>query len=270
MPPIKQRDWYDTPLYYDIIFDDGTRQEADFLEAAFSKHGDGNGRRLLEPACGSGRLALEMAQRGWQVSGFDGNPNMIAFARERIDAAGCKARLWEDWMQTFDLPKGVKSGFDMAHCLVSTFKYLPTEEDAAGCLRRVAAALRPGGLFFLGLHLTDYNREVPEHERWEACRGEVKVVCNTRTWPADRKMRKEELRTRLKITDGGRQHMQETRWQFRTYDASQLKRLLDKVPDFELMECYDFTYNVNEPRLFDDRYADILLVLANRPKSRPR
>ena len=112
--PTEQRDWYDTPLYYDIVFDDGTRQEADFLEGAFARYA-GKGRRLLEPACGSGRLALEMARRGWEVSGFDGNAHMIAFAKERMASAGLKARLWEDWMQSFTLPKGVKAGFDMAH-----------------------------------------------------------------------------------------------------------------------------------------------------------
>ncbi|MEZ5387425.1 MAG: class I SAM-dependent methyltransferase [Prosthecobacter sp.] len=262
MPSTEQRDWYDTPLYYDIIFDDGTRHEADFLEAAFLKHGDGGkGRRVLEPACGSGRLVLEMARRGWSVGGFDGNANMIAFAENRLADAGLKARLWADWMQDFTLPKGVKSGFDMAHCLVSTFKYLASEKDAAECLRRVAAALRPGGLFFLGLHLTNYDRSVPEHERWVATRGEVKVVCNTRTWPADRGKRVEQLRTRLQITDAGRRHLQETRWQFRTYDAAQLKAILRKVPAFELVECYDFHYELHEPRVFDDRYADVLLVL---------
>jgi SAM-dependent methyltransferase len=130
--PTEQRDWYDTPLYYDIVFDDGTRQEADFLEAAFAKYArPARSRRLLEPACGSGRLALEMARRGWNVNGFDGNAHMIAFAKERLAAAGLKAWLWEDWMQSFTLPKSVRGGFDLAHCLVSTFKYLRTEKDAA-------------------------------------------------------------------------------------------------------------------------------------------
>ena len=260
--PTEQRDWYDTPLYYDIVFDDGTRQEADFLEAAFAKHArPARGRRLFEPACGSGRLAMEMARRGWNVKGFDGNAYMIAFAKERLAAAGLKARLWEDWMQSFTLPKSVKGGFDLAHCLVSTFKYLQTEKDAAECLRRIAAALRPGGLFFLGLHLTDYEAGKEEHERWVARRGPVEVVCNTHTWPADPKKRLEDLRTRLKITDAGRTHLQETRWQFRTYNAAQLKTLLRKVPELEFAECYDFTYDITEPRRFDDSYADVLLVL---------
>ena len=263
--PTEQRDWYDTPLYYDIVFDDGTLKEADFLEEAYAKYATpAKGHRLLEPACGSGRLALELASRGWEVSGFDGNAHMIAFAQQRLEKAGVKARLWEDWMQSFTLPKGVKGGFDMAHCLVSTFKYLLKEKDAAECLRRVAATLRPGGVFFLGLHLTDYDREEDEHERWVAKRGSIEVVCNTHTWPADRKTRLEQLRTRLKITDSGRTHTQETRWQFRTYSAAQMKALLRKAPELEYLECYDFTYDLTEPRKFDDSYADVLLVLRKR------
>lgn len=261
--PTEQRDWYDTPLYYDIVFDDGTVKEADFLEGAFMRYA-GKGKRLLEPACGSGRLALEMARRGWQVSGFDGNAHMIAFAKERMASAGLKARLWEDWMQSFELPKSVKGSFDMAHCLVSTFKYLHTEKDAAECLRRVAASLRTGGIFFLGLHLTDYEAGKEEHERWVARRGSIEVICNTHTWPADRAKRLEALRTRLQITDSGRKHLQETHWQFRTYNAAQLKSLLRKVPELEFVECYDFTYDLEDPRKLDDSYADVLLVLRKR------
>ena len=265
MPSTEHRDWYDTPLYYDIIFDESTVAEADFLEQAVARHGQCGGRRLLEPACGSGRMALEMARRGWKVSGFDGNPRMLTFARERLKSAGLRARLWQDWMQSFELPKGVKEGFDVAHCLVSTFKYLLSEKDAAECLRRVAAALRPGGLCFLGLHLTDYDRTSPEHERWVASRDGVRVVCNTHTWPPDRRTRLENLRTRLQITDAARTHLQETRWQFRTYNAAQLRSLLRKVPGLEILACHDFTYDLTAPRRFDDSYADVLLVLKKSP-----
>lgn len=261
----EQRDWYDTPLYYDIVFDDGTQQEADFLEEAFKLHAKpARGKRVLEPACGSGRLALELAKRGWQVAGFDGNAHMVAFAKERAAQAGLKARLWEDWMQSFTLPRGVRGDFDLAHCLVSTFKYLHSEKDAVACLERVAEALRPGGVFFLGIHLSSYEADREEHERWIARRGAIQVVCNTHTWPADKKTRLERLRTRLDITDSGRRHVQETHWQFRTYNARQVKAMLRKVPSFELVECYDFTYDLSEPRKLDDSYADLLLVLRKK------
>ena len=171
-------------------------------------------------------------------------------------------------MQSFTLPSGQKPvAYDLAHCLVSTFKYLLTEAHAVAHLRRVAACVKPGAVYVLGIHLTDYSRVTPEHERWVGERRGTQVVCNTRSWPADAKTRLEDIRTRLKITDEGegRSYVQETRWQFRTYDAAQARSLLKKVPELELAACYDFTYDMDAPRELDDSYSDIVLVLRRRP-----
>lgn len=260
----EKRDWYDTPLYYDIIYDADTRKEADLLEHVFAKHATaGKTRRVLEPACGSGRLAIEMAKRGWSVSGFDGSAKMLGFARERLAKLKLKARLWEDWMQSFEVPEVAR--YDLAHCLINTFRYLLSEQDARSFFQRVTAALRPGGLFVVGLHLTDYDRTTCEHERWVMDRKGVHVVCNTRTWPADRRTRIEKLRTRLAITHKGRTHRQETVWEYRTYDAAQLKRLLKTAaPELEVVECFDFTYDPATSRELDDEYADLVLVLRKK------
>lgn len=259
--PTEARDWYDTPLYYDIIFDADTAREGAFLEAVRARHGETRGKQVLEPACGSGRLVSEMARRGWKVSGFDGGERMLEFARQRLQAQGLKARLWHDWMQSFTIGGKADGAFDLAHCLVSTFKYLLTEADAVAHLRRVAASLKPGGLYVLGIHLSDYGRTEPEHERWVGERDGIHVVCNTRSWPADRATRLEAMRTRLKITHEGRTHTQETRWQFRTYNAAQARALLKKAPDLKLLACYDFTYDIEAPRELDDSYSDVILVL---------
>jgi SAM-dependent methyltransferase len=260
----EERDWYDTPLYYDIIYDADTRKEADLLEHVFRKFATaGKTRRVLEPACGSGRLVIEMARRGWSASGFDGSAKMLGFAKERLTKAGLKARLWEDWMQSFEVPAG--ASYDLAHCFINTFRYLLTEKDARAFFQRVTAALRPGGVFVLGLHLTDYDRESCEHERWVMDRKGVHVVCNTRTWPADRRTRIEKLRTRLVITHKGRTHRQETVWQYRTYDVAQLKRLLKAAaPELEVMECHDFTYDPKSPRGLDHEFADVVLALRKK------
>lgn len=259
----EQRDWYDTPLYYDIIFDADTPKEGAFLEALHERFGrSGKSRQLLEPACGSGRLVSEMTRRGWKVSGFDGNARMLDFAKERLKQQGLKARIWEDWMQSFELPS--VQAFDLAHCLVSTFKYLLKEKDAVACLQRVATALKPGAIFVLGVHLTDYSTIKEEHERWVAERDGIKVTCNTHTWPANPKKRLEDLRTRLTIHDSGRRHVQETCWQFRTYNADQMRALLRKAQAFELVGCYDFTYDITTPRELDDSYSDVVLVLKKK------
>ncbi len=256
-------DWYDTPLYYDIIFDEDTAKEADFLEAVHRRHARTRGRSVLELACGSGRLVRELAARGWRSDGFDLNAAMLAFARDRISAAGLTARLWQDRMEAFHPPG--KTRYDLVHCLVSTFKYLLSEDDALACLERVAASLKPGGLFVVGLHLTAPGSTKPTHERWTASRDGVAVVCNTRTWPPRPGTRLEPMRSRLRIAlPSGEIREQETLWEVRSYTVPQLKRLLRKCRDLEVVACHDFRHDAEETRYFDDEYADLVLVLRRR------
>ncbi|MCB1205112.1 MAG: class I SAM-dependent methyltransferase [Verrucomicrobiae bacterium] len=258
-----QIDWYDTPLYYDIIFDEDTGREADFLEAVFARHGRTRGRAVLEPACGSGRLVREMAARGWTTDGFDLNPAMLEFARRRLEADGLSANLWSDRMECFRT-KG-RRRYDLVHCLVSTFKYLLSEEDALGCLKGTALALKPGGLFVLGLHLTDPACKRPSHERWTARRDGIEVTCNTRTWPPLPRTRLEPMRSRLRVSlPDGSLREQETKWEVRSYTASQLRKLLRKCDDFEVLACHDFRHDPAEIRSFDDEYSDLTLVLGRK------
>jgi SAM-dependent methyltransferase len=262
MPAPEQIDWYETPLFYDIIFDEDTDAEASFLEAMHRRHGRcvRNDPSVLELACGSGRLVREFAARGWSAAGFDANPAMLRFATERLAADGFRAHLWNDRMEHFAVPRNRR--FDLAHCLVSTFKYLRTEEEALSCLRRVADVLRPGGLFILGVHLTAPGSSRPTHERWVATRDGIEVVCNTRTWPPDARRRSEAMRSRMRITlPDGMVRTQETKWEVRTYTAAQLRALVAKVKNLVLVACHDFRHDPEEHRNLDDSYADAVLVL---------
>ena len=222
-------DWYDDPRWYDAIFDVGTDQEADFLEAVFEQHGTvrPRGRRkVLEPACGSGRLVREMARRGWDVTGFDASRPMLDFAEQRLAGDGLQARLKVARMEDF----GGLRGFHLAHCLVSTFKYLLTEDHARGHLESVARALTRGGIYVLGFHLSDYHSTALDRERWTARVDDADVVCTIQGWPPDRRRRLEKVRSRLRVTQDGVERRTETHWDFRTYDAAQTRRLLRSVP----------------------------------------
>lgn len=253
-------DWYSTPLYYDIIFDADTKKEATFLEDVYRIYGRVKGKpvpQVLEPACGSARLMLELAKRGWQTFGFDLSPEMIDFSKKRMKKHA--PQLWVDRMESFQVPGKVK--FPLAHTLVSTFKYLLTEAEAEAHLQRVAESLLPGGIYVLGVHLTDYAQTTSDHERWIGERGGVEVVCNIHSWPADKKTRLEKVRSRLRITKGGETKQQETVWHFRTYDAAQLRALLKKIPSLELVACYDFTHTLENQRELDDSYSDCVTIL---------
>ena len=257
-------DWYETPLYYDIIFEEDTTKEGDFIEEALRRFGrirkHAGKPRLLEPACGSGRLVAEMARRGYAVTGFDRLAVMLDFARRRLAAQKLDATLTLGELDDFKFP----GRFDVAHCLVSTFKYLATGQAARAHLDCVARALQPDGIYLLGFHLSDYRWPFCQHERWVNERDGVRVVCNIRSWPPDPVKRREQVRSRLRIEEGGRVKLAETNWWFRTYDARQAKRLLATVPQFEHVATYDFCYDWTRPRDLDMKYLDTLLVLRRR------
>lgn len=269
----EQLDWYDAPQYYDAIFDTDTAQEADFIEGALARHaafeprsaprkvGGRSAVRCLEPACGSGRLMVALANRGWRCAGFDLSAPMLEFARMRMDSEGLEGRLFQASMQDFELPKREQGRYHVAHCLVSTFKYLLTEQDAVAHLQRVASALLPGGLYVLGFHLSDYGDRAPSRERWTAKLGRESVTCNIAGWPADPKTRRERVRSRLIVKGPESERRLETNWEFRTYDAGQVRRMLRAVPEFELVELYDFTYDFQAVHELEDDQLDSLFVL---------
>jgi SAM-dependent methyltransferase len=260
-------DWYSTPLYYDLVFAEDTQKECDFLEEALRRFGrvarHRGPKRVLEPACGSGRLVEAMTRRGFDVTGFDASEEMVAFTKRRLATARPRplaARVELGRMESFRY----REKFDLAHCFVSTFKYLRTERAARSHLRCVARTLRPGGLYVLGFHLSDYASNAGDDEHWVARRGGVHVVCDIRSWPPERELRRERVRCRLVVDDRGRAVRNETHWWFRTYDAAPVRALLRAVPEFEHVATRDFWYDWSQPRELDDTQLDTVLVLRRR------
>ena len=257
---LNEEDWYNMPLYYDIIFDQETSREAEFLEQMVSLHatrGEPGGLDILEPACGSGRLMELLSGMGHRVTGFDISSAMIEFAKDRLLSAGHEARLYKMGMEGFQIP----GKFDMAYCLVSTFKYLLNEEDASSHLRNVAAHLRRGGIYVLGFHLSVYSKRDRQREHWVGSRAGTRVDCTIDSDPPDNESRLENIQSTLKIKGQKGKKTVNTKWKFRTYDASQVRSLLKAIPEFKLVQCYDFCYDVNEPRELESPWEDVVLIL---------
>ncbi len=252
-------DWYDHPEYYEAIFGTDTERELDFLLEVNRRYGTG-GKRLLEPACGAGRLVAAAARRGYHITGYDISEQMLAHARERLTPAWRRrARLYASRMEDFFRPE-LEGQVDLAFNLVSTFRYLDSEPAALAHLVATRRLLKPEGLYVLGFHLTDYARDKAEHERWVERLGRDTVVCNTHEGVPDRHLRRSSMRNRLRITGPGKDLLIETHWFFRTYDMAQIRRLLRRA-GLETVVLYDFDYQVDSPRQRGQQRLDTLLVL---------
>lgn len=140
------RDCYDVPGYWDLAFSDETLPEADFLQAVATRFSPRPVRSVLELGCGGGRQTLEMSKRGYSVTAIDLNPSCVTWTQHRLERHRLSANVQCGDMAEFQLSKP----FDLAHCLVNTFRHLTSEQSARRHLQCVAAALKPGGLYVLG------------------------------------------------------------------------------------------------------------------------
>ena len=109
------------------------------------------GSRVLELACGSGRVLVPLARAGCQVIGLDVSTPMLTLARDKLTAAGpdvaARARLVQGDMRSF----AIEGRFDLAVIATRSFAYLTNRADQLKVLANVAAHLRPGGRLALDL-----------------------------------------------------------------------------------------------------------------------
>ena len=110
-PALLEASWYDYPRYYDIAFRSETRPEADFIEAACRKYCPFPARRLLEPACGTGRLLTALAGRGYRMTGVDLSRPSLEFLRKRLARRGLRGRVMEADMADFRFPRPVDAAY---------------------------------------------------------------------------------------------------------------------------------------------------------------
>ncbi len=251
---------YDFPTYYDLVFGSDTAAEMRFLNKCFGRFVDGPVRRVFEPACGTGRLIYRMGRQGLEVGGIDLNEKAIAYCNKRLKRLGLKGRAQVGDMSDFS----VRRPFDAAFNTINSFRHLLTEEMAVGHLESMARVVRPGGIYALGLHLTPTRGEATDEEGWSARRGQLSI--NTYMWPVEKNPRKrlERFGIRFDVYRPTSTMRIEDVLELRSYTSKQFERLLSAVSSWEVMEFYDFGYEVEHPIQLGATTEDVVAILKRR------
>ena len=105
------------------------------------------GGAVLDLCCGPGRHAVELARRGFSVTGVDRSPFLLERARERADAAAVAVEWVRDDMREFQRP----ASFDLACNLFTSFGYFERDEDNLRVLRNLRESLRGGGTLVMDM-----------------------------------------------------------------------------------------------------------------------
>ena len=131
--------------------------------------GDGTGGRALDVACGPGRNAVFLAERGYEVDALDQSEVGLRLARERAEARGVADRLnlLRADATAFDYPT---DRYDVV--TVSFFRTLDRLND-------LKAALVPDGLLFYQHHLRSTRPAAagPSSDRYRFRSNELLHAC---------------------------------------------------------------------------------------------
>jgi ubiquinone/menaquinone biosynthesis C-methylase UbiE len=143
------------------------------------------GRRALDLACGTGTLALLLADDGWEVIGLDRSVAMLDQARAKAENMTTRGhvsfvqgdmralptnderpmtkdqRLYTDTLSSFVLRP---SSINLVTCVYDSLNYLLHEHELAACFEGLARVLAPGGLLVADMN----TRYFLEHD-WGTC-----------------------------------------------------------------------------------------------------
>jgi SAM-dependent methyltransferase len=222
-------DWWRTwfgPVYldlYDPVLQDRTPGEVDAIERLLEIRPP---LRILDLACGQGRHSIDLARRGYQVTGLDHSPYLLDVAAQRAAAAGVTVRWVEGDMRQ---PVPVPGDYDVAVNLFTSFGYFDDDADDLMVLRAVAGVLRPGGRFLLEVLNGEWIMHTFAEREWIPF-GEATVLEQRRL---DRDRRRMEV-DRTIVRDG---HEEKTSHMLRLYSGRELV-VLAKRAGFDVVQLY--------------------------------
>ncbi len=111
-------------------------------------------KSALDLACGTGSVALILAQMGYRVIGVDLSEEMLTVAQQRaMEQENCPMFVCQKLQQLY-LPRGV----DLAVCALDGLDYILDPTDCKEAIRRVYKALNPGGIFIFDVNTPEKLR----------------------------------------------------------------------------------------------------------------
>jgi SAM-dependent methyltransferase len=145
---------WDDPDLYELENADDPAFDVGFWESVVRSVAP---RRILELACGTGRLTLPLARLGVaeELVGVDTSEPFLARLRARVDAVSLPTRIEVVHGDMREPP--VDGGFDLIAIPFNSLAYLTSRDDRLACLRAVRSLLAPGGRFAFDLVAPRYD-----------------------------------------------------------------------------------------------------------------
>ena len=111
-------------------------------------------RTGVDLACGTGSVAMLLAQDGLQVTAVDMSEEMLCVAQQKTADMENPPRYICQKLQQLHLPRGV----DLAVCALDSLNYITEPADCAEAFHRIYRVLNPGGCFIFDVNTPEKLR----------------------------------------------------------------------------------------------------------------
>jgi 2-polyprenyl-3-methyl-5-hydroxy-6-metoxy-1,4-benzoquinol methylase len=140
-----EKQWYETLFenyantYEQEDFTKGTLQEVDFIEQEIFRD---KSKLILDVGCGTGRHSVELARRGYKVTGFDLSEHQLEKARENAQKAKVEVEFFKQDARDFNFHEK----YDLAIMLCEgSFPLMETDEMNFVILQNIYHSIKPEG-----------------------------------------------------------------------------------------------------------------------------
>lgn len=169
-----EQPWHETDAFWDtfapVMFTqarwDAAAGDVDRIE---ERLGLAPGAAVLDLCCGPGRHALELARRGYVVTGVDRTERYVAQAQAAAREQGLHAEFLQDDMRRFRRPEA----FDAATNLFTAFGYFEDPDEDRQVLLNLHASLKPGGALLMDLVGKEWLARVFRERDWREVDGGI-------------------------------------------------------------------------------------------------
>jgi SAM-dependent methyltransferase len=228
------------------LSDEQIKREASFIEESL---GVAQGGVLLDLGCGPGYHAVELAERGYAVVGYDLSLHQLALAADVAQERHQKLNLMQGDMRemAFD------AVFDGIYCWNTTFGYFEEEKNFA-VAENIFKALKPGGTFLVDVINRDFVTMQQPSSVW--FEGDSAVCMDDMT--VDFISSRLRVKRSVMLDDG---RTRECPYSIRLYSLHELGKLLHDV-GFRVAEA---SGDPSMPGVFMGQNAPRIIILAQRP-----
>jgi SAM-dependent methyltransferase len=221
---------------YDLLNAEPIAARIDFIVAELARRGVRPPARLLDAGCGTGRYAVDLAARGFAVTGIDQSSELIGIARGRT-AAGCDIAFAITSLLAFDAPHA----FAAVLCR-GVLNDIISDRDREAVFRRFAQWLSPGGVLILDVR--DWTRSAARYRASPNFRRDIRlddgsVLAFTSRTSLDDTAQVLHLHERFEHRHGAQRTVAENDFSMRCWSRDELHRMMgDAFTDIAIGKSY--------------------------------